>query len=146
MAREFISEDDLDTFEGFLRYQAVDPPTATSDELAEWRSIYDEASSSKSASPKVGRMKLKSLAGEYRYAVAVRESSDLWMTLWVKRNRRGEFFVMVPRADRGWDPHTSYHLDGTFHMKSHGHKGLFDLPKRQPLTGTFRGTEHLGTY
>jgi hypothetical protein len=30
-------------------------------------------------------------------------------------------------------------------MKSFGHK--FDpTPKRQPLTGVFRGTEHLGTY
>jgi hypothetical protein len=52
---------------------------------------------------------------------------------------------MVPRADRGWDPHTSYHVNGTFHAKSHGRK--FGQPqKRQSLTGTFRGTEHLGAY
>jgi hypothetical protein len=30
MASEFISEDDLDTFEGFLRYQTVDPATCSS--------------------------------------------------------------------------------------------------------------------
>ena len=26
---------------------------------------------------------------------------------------KGELLVMVPRADREWNPHTSYHLDGT---------------------------------
>jgi hypothetical protein len=59
--------------------------------------------------------------------VAVREDSDLWLTLWVRRSPKGEFFVMVPRGDRGWNPHTSYHLDGTLHMKSFGHK--FVLPQ-----------------
>ena len=67
--------------------------------------------------PKVGLMKLQSLPGEHRYAVAIREGSELWLTLWVRRSPKGEFFVMVPRADRGWDPHNSYHLDGTFHGK-----------------------------
>ena len=90
-------------------------------------------------------MKLRALKpGEHRYAVAVRDSG-FWLTLWVRRSPKGEFFVMVPRADRGWDPHTSYHVDGTFHAKSHGRK--FGQPqKRQSLTGTFRGTEHLGAY
>jgi hypothetical protein len=41
--QDFISEDDLDTFEGWLRYQAVDPTTVTADELANWRSLFDEA-------------------------------------------------------------------------------------------------------
>jgi len=90
-------------------------------------------------------MKLQSVPGEHRYAVAVREPTGLWLTLWVRRSRKGEFFVMVPRGDRDWDPHTSYHLDGTLHMKSFDHK--FGPPqKRQPLTGAFRGTEHLGIY
>src|SRR2546427_12928631 len=61
---------------------------------------------------------------------------------WVRRSRKGEFFVMVPRGDRDWDVHTSYHLDGTLHMKSHDRKVLSF--QRQPLTGIFRGTEHLG--
>jgi len=76
--------------------------------------------------------------------VAVREGSHLWLTLWVRRSPKGEFFVMVPRGDRDWDPHTSYHFDGTFHMKSFGNK--FITQKRQPLTGQFGGTEHLGAY
>lgn len=33
MNDDFISEDDLLTFEGFLKYQAVDPTLLTPDEL-----------------------------------------------------------------------------------------------------------------
>ena len=43
MAEDFISEDDLNTFEGFLRFQAVDPATASADELAIFRKLFDEA-------------------------------------------------------------------------------------------------------
>ncbi|MGA7385643.1 MAG: hypothetical protein WBW81_13420, partial [Methylocella sp.] len=141
--QEFISEDDLKTFEGWLRYQAVDAATATPDELAMWRGLFDEVSERGVATPKVGLMKLQPVPGEHRYAVVVREGSDLWLTLWVRRSRKGEFFVMVPRGDRDWDVHTSYHLDGTLHMKSFGR--THHLPKRQPLTGKFQGTEHLGS-
>ena len=42
-----------------------------------------------------------------------------------------------------WDVHTSYHLDGTMHMKSFGHKRA--SKKLQRLTGAFKGTEHLGS-
>jgi hypothetical protein len=141
--QEFISEDDLSTFEGWLMSQAIDAATATPEELDNWRSIFDEVRESAAATPKLGLMKLRPLVPvEYRYAVAVRDGSDLWLTLWVRRSKRGEFFVMVPRNDPGWDVHTSYHLDGTRHMKSFGHKTVPD--KLQPLTGTFRGTAHLG--
>jgi hypothetical protein len=119
---EFISEDDLKTFDGWLRYQGIDAATTTPNELAMWRDMFDKARARSMATPKVGLMKLRRIPGEHRYAVAVREGSDLWLTLWVRRSRKGEFFVMVPRADRGWDPHTSYHLDGTVHLKSFGHK------------------------
>src|SRR5260370_35510785 len=46
------------------------------------------------------------------------QCSDLWVTLWVRRSPKGEFFVMMPRSDQDWTPHASYHLDGTVHMKS----------------------------
>jgi hypothetical protein len=96
---------------------------------------------------KLGLMKLQPVPGEHRYAVAIREGPDLWLASWIQCSRKGEgeFFVMVPRADRDWDVHTSYHLDGTLHMKSHGHKVL-KPHKRQPLTGTFRGAECLGAF
>jgi hypothetical protein len=143
---EFISEDDLKTFDGWLRYQGIDAATTTPNELAMWRDMFDKARARSMATPKVGLMKLRRIPGEHWYAVAVREGSDLWLTLWVRRSRKGEFFVMVPRADRGWDPHTSYHLDGTVHLKSFGHKFDPRGQKRQPLTGAFKGTENIIAY
>jgi hypothetical protein len=143
--RNFISEDDLSTFEGWLRYQGIDAATTTPDELGIWRSHFEEGRKRALATPKVGLMRLQPVPGEHRYAVAVREGSDLWLTLWVRRSPKGEFFVMTPRGDRDWNPHTSYHLDGTLHMKSFDHKVL-PPQKRQPLTSAFRGTEHLGAY
>jgi hypothetical protein len=140
--REFISEDDLDTFEEWLRYQAIDAATATPEVLAMWRSIFDEVRARTLATPKA---RLKNLSpDEHQYAVAVREGGDLWVTLWVKRSRKGEFFLMVPRGDRAWDPHFSYHLNGNLHSKSFGYKR--PLRQLQPLTGTFRGTVHLGAH
>ena len=141
--QEFISEDDLKTFEGWLRYQGIDAATSAPEELEKWRGLFDDARKRSLASPKVGLMKLQPVPGEHRYAMAVREGSDLWLVLWVRRSRKGEFFVMVPRGDRDWDVHTSYHLDGTLHMKSYGHRVL-PPRKCQPLTGVFRGTESLG--
>jgi hypothetical protein len=145
MVQEFISEDDLKTFEGWLKYQTVDAATTAPEELERWRHLFDEARERSAASPKVGLMKFQLVPGEHRYAVAVREGCDLWLTLWVRRSWKGEFFVFFPRGDRDWTPHTSYHLDGRLHMKSYDSK-VFPPSQRQPLTGTFRGTEQLGAY
>lgn len=137
------SEADLQTFEGWLKYQAVDAATTSPEELEGWRRTFEDMRERTATRPKVGLMKFQPLPGERRYAVAVQEGSDLWLTLWVRRSWKGEFFVMLPRGDRDWNPHTSYHLDGTLHMKSHDRKVL-PPQKRQPLTGAFRGSEHLG--
>ena len=88
---EFISEDDLRTFEGWLKYQAVDAATTSLEDLEKWRRLFEEARERTVAYPKVGLMKLKPVPGEHRYAVPVQEGSDLWLTLWVKRSREGEF-------------------------------------------------------
>lgn len=144
---DFISEDDLQTFEGWLRYQAVSP--LSTGELPLWRRLFQEARQRSALAAAVGLMKLQPVVpGERRYAVAFRESADsrdLWLMLWVRRSWRGEFFVMLPRDERDWDAHTSYHLDGTLHIKRHDRKVL-PAQKRQPLTGVFRGAEHLGSY
>lgn len=140
--QEFISEDDLATFEGWLKYQCIDAATTATDELQMWQGIFDEARKRRATTPKVGLMKLQPVPGEHRYAVAVRDGSDLWLALWVRRSRKGEYFVMVPRGERDWDIHASYHLDGTVHLKSDGRKFL-PHAKHQPLTTTFRGTEPL---
>lgn len=89
-------------------------------------------------------MKFRPVPGEHTYAVAVRDGSDLWLTLWVRRSRKGEFFVMLPAADPGWDAHVSYHLDSTRHSKSQPQVQF--TASAPTLDGTFRGTEQLGTF
>ncbi len=140
--REFISEDDLDTFEGYLRYQGSDFATAASDERAKWLEIFERSKERSAATPRVGTMTLR--RGVDRYAVAVRDGLDLWLALWVQRSQKKEFFVMMPRGDRDWDCHTSYHCNGNLHHKSYGRKSF--KQKLQPLDGVFRGTEALGAY
>jgi len=140
---EFISEDDLKTFDGWLRYQTYDASKMTAEQSATLRNIYDEVRQRSVATPKVGLMKLQPVPGEYKYAVAIREGNELLLVLWVRRSWKGEFFVMKPMGDRDWDIHTSYHLDGTLHMKSHGRKVLMPQ-QRQPLTVPFTGFVDLG--
>jgi hypothetical protein len=90
--QEFTSEDDLRTFEGWLRYQGVEVATSAPQELEMWQSLFDEARKRSSAMSKVGLMKLQPVPGEHRYGVAVREGSDLWLTLWVRRLAEGRVF------------------------------------------------------
>ena len=141
---DFISEDERNTFEGYLRLQGVNPLTATPDELAMFQQCFDEAMAAASTTPKLGAMKFKATPGEFRYAVAVREGSDLWLTTWVKRALKGDVYVVIPRSDGTWNPHTSYHRDGTFHAKSFNHK--LSSSKKQPLTEAFKGCEPLGMF
>jgi hypothetical protein len=90
--------------------------------------------------------------GHYRYAVAIRDSGGLWLTLWVHRKPNGDILVAQRRpaqrlkfSGKAWNPHASYHRDGIFHWKSYD-EVVIGPEKRQPLTGPFRGTEHLGLY
>jgi hypothetical protein len=155
----FVTEDDLDTFDGFLRYHGIDPSMTSPGELQKWRELFDEARRRIAVSPKVGRMKFNLDPKECRYAVAVRDGSKLWLVLWVKRSPKG-FFLMMPRGEifavmqrssgrkpkkRDWNPHTSYHLDGSLHMKSYDEK-VFPPKRCQPLTGNFKGMVSLGTF
>jgi len=50
---DFISEEDLETFEGWLQYQGVAP--TTSEELETWLRLFEEVRQRSAASPKVGR-------------------------------------------------------------------------------------------
>src|SRR5438874_2000308 len=89
-------------------------------------------------------MKLKAQPGEYRFGVAVRDDDKLWLTLWVRRSPKGEFFVFQPRGDGDWNPHASLHADGTFHLKSHDFKMLHPQKRQRP--DSIKGSEHLGAY
>jgi hypothetical protein len=141
---EFISEDDLHTFEGWLKYQAIDTSVLSDSEQAAVRELFEDAVKRRDTARKVGRMKLKMQPREYRYALAVRDGNDLWLTLWVRRSPKPEFFVFQPRGDHDWNPHASLHADGTFHLKSHG-RIMLPPVKRQP-PNSIRGSETLGAY
>ncbi len=78
-----------------------------------------------------------------RYAVAIEDGDELGLSFWIKRSQAGEVFLFYPR-DREMDPHASYHADGTYHQKSYGVASM--AQQRQPLNGSFVGTEHLGTF
>jgi hypothetical protein len=83
--------------------------------------------------------------GEQKYAVAIRDGDDLWLTMWVRCSPKGEVFILYPRAGReAGDPHASYHLNGIFHQKGHGKARL--RQQRQALTESFKESEHLGIY
>ena len=107
-----------------------------------WRLLRRRRTVSSSSMNAKYRMVNGTIARENRYAVAVREGADLWLALWVKRSATGEFFLFRPTADRHRNTHTSYHLDGTRHMKSRGRKFL--RHRFQPLNGPFHGTVDLG--
>ena len=142
----FISEEDLATFDGWMRYQRLgDPAGMPVEQLKSWREAFEDVRARVASTPKVGLMKLKKLLpGEFRYAVAFRESSNLWLTLWIRRNPKREWFVFIPRGESKWDAHTSYHKNGNLHLKSYGLTSF--VLKRQPLTRHFQGTESLGIF
>jgi len=140
---DFISEDDLLTFEGWLRYQAV-PATTPPEEQKLWREMYDEMTRLRDATPKVGLMKRQHVPSEQKYAVAIRKGAGLWLTMWVRCSPKGELFVLYPGGKARGDAHASYHVTGRYHHKSHG--GAFMREDRQPLTAAFSGSEHMGQF
>jgi hypothetical protein len=136
----FISEDDIKTFDGWLKYQGYDPTMLAADDLAKWREVFDTR---RKPDAKIGLMKLGAkVPGDQIYAVAVRDSG-LWLTLWVRRSWKSEFFVFMPRAD-GSDAHASYHRNGTFHHKSEGR--TFAKKQLRRLDQPFKDTEHLSAW
>jgi hypothetical protein len=140
---EYITEDDLDTYEGWLKYQAFDLSTLSDEEAAAVRKLFDEAVSRRMTARKVGRMKLRD-PGESTYAIAIRDGADLWLALWIKRSTTSEYVIFHPTTDGNWNPHSSLHKDGTFHMKSHNRVML--EPRRNQPPSAVKGTEHLGAY
>ena len=90
-----------------------------------------------------GRMKLRDLKpGEHRYAVAVREGSDLFMTLFIRRDPKGDVYVMIPRRRGSENPHASYHRDGTLHHKNYD-RPMMPSDRQSLIDGGFKGCEHI---
>ena len=73
--QEFISEDDLATFEGWLRYQGFDAAMLAPDELTDWRDMFDKARRDSLATPK-GRT---DEAPAYSRRVSLRGGGSRWV-------------------------------------------------------------------
>jgi hypothetical protein len=101
MDRLSLTEDDLETFEGWLKYQASGP--LSPDDRAELRRHFDRIQKDKALTTPVGRLRLSALRpDEYRYGVAVQDGPKSWLVLWIRRDPKGDIYVMVPRADSKW--------------------------------------------
>src|SRR5438094_1917447 len=139
MDRDF-TEDELNTFEGWVRYRYFNLTAMSSDELAKLRMVFDDDMMREKPSRRpLGRMNLNPMApGELRYAVAIRETDGLWLVLWIRRSSKPAVFIMHPTGDKKRDVHTSYHRDGTLNIKSF-RRVVIRSSKRQPLTPSFEG-------
>ncbi|MGC4095723.1 MAG: hypothetical protein QM706_01290 [Nitrospira sp.] len=120
---EYISEDDLRTFEEWLGYQARDPSIMSTEELATWRCRFEEVQQQRARS-KVGLVNLKTAPGEHKYGVAVREGRDLFLVLWIRRNHKGEYCVLKPISNRQVDLQSRDKRHGTLLHKIVRHKSL----------------------
>jgi hypothetical protein len=83
------------------------------------------------------------------HAIAVTDAQGLHLVARVARRPSGIYYL-IPRdteafqidSDVNWDPHASYHADGSHHVKSFGRLAL-TRTKRQPLDSSFSGAEPL---
>jgi hypothetical protein len=75
------------------------------------------------------------------YGVAVRHDADLRLLCRIRRSANGDVYFLIPRDEPGWNPHASYHRDGTRHVRSHG--GRYLISQIQRPDHSFRGTENL---
>ena len=132
-----------ETFEAFLAEQQIDAKALTPDTETIWREAYEAAKRAAKEHDAAALFRAPCRKGEYRYAVAIDDGTKLWLTLVIRRSPGGDCYVLVPRDSTPWNPHASYHRDGTFHHKSHDMKLVSQ--KRQPLE-RFTGTEHLGSF
>jgi hypothetical protein len=79
------------------------------------------------------------------HAIAARDAQGLHVVARVARRSSGIYYL-IPRdakafqidSDENWDPHVSYHADGSHHLKSFGQLALTPM-KRQALNSTFSG-------
>ena len=72
-----MSEDDLNTFESWMRYQAVDPSSLPPEQLTEWHAAFAEISEHPSPQ-KIGLMNIRSRPGENLYGVGARIRPPRW--------------------------------------------------------------------
>jgi hypothetical protein len=133
---------DLDTFDGWLKHQGFVVEGTPEELVIRWRAEFESGKARRVAARSAVFFNQPCPAGEYRYAVAIEDGADLRLALVVRRSRKGEYFVLMPR-DGDWNPHASYHLDGRSHQKSYNQ---VLVPKARQRLDQFKGTEHLGMF
>jgi transcriptional regulator with XRE-family HTH domain len=133
---------DLDTFEGWLKHQGFVVEGTPADLVSRWRADFESGKARREVARSAVFFNQPCPAGEYRYAVAIEDGAELRLALVVRRSRKGEYFILMPR-DGDWNPHASYHRLGQYHQKSFDQKMM--VQQRQRLD-QFTGTEHLGSF
>jgi hypothetical protein len=133
-----------DAFDDWLRAHQIDSRELTDEAAASLRRAFDAVQLAIDDARSSTMFGKPCPQGEQRHAIAIEDGDDLRLGLVIRRSKRGEIFILIPRGSE-WDPHSSYHADGTYHHKSYGQVFKSNLPKRQPLGPSFKGTEHLGS-
>lgn len=83
------------------------------------------------------------------HAIGVTDAQGFHLIARVARRATGVYYL-IPRdaktfgieSNKNWDPHVSYHTDGSHHVKSFGNRAGTRY-MRQPLTSAFAGAEPL---
>ena len=87
---------------------------------------------------------------ERMFAIAVRDGDDLFLWVRLRRAARNDIYYVLPtgREDdaewKEWDPHGSWHQDGSLHHKSFNRK-MLPAESRQKPNVEFKGTHNLIT-
>src|ERR1700681_1720720 len=81
---------------------------------------------------------------ESMFAVAVRDGTDLFLWLRIRRAASGDLYYIYPRSQaeeegKTWNPHGSLHKDGRSHHKGFDQK--FFPKQGQKPDANFKGTE-----
>lgn len=135
---------DTDGFDDWLRVHQIDSRELTDEAVTSLQRAFESVKLAVTDARSSTMFGKPCPPGEQRHAIAIEDGADLRLGLVIRRSQKDEIFILIPRGGE-WDPHSSYHADGTHHHKSYGQVFKSNLPKRQPLGPTFKGTEHLGS-
>ena len=133
----------LNSFEDWAKHQQMPIKDTPKEVVAVLRGEYERRFVEVMAHDPQNVVRHPPSAREYRYAIAIEDGANLWLTLWVRRSKNGSCFIVYPRGPGSRNPHASYHADGKYHHKSYGQK--IASQQRQPLDH-FSGAEHLGSF
>jgi hypothetical protein len=147
---------DIDTFEEWRKHHGYDgydgyDGEASEDQLTKWRIEFASDMARREAARATVFFSKPPPPGEYRHAVIMEDGTFVLVVSRRFKKREGvwECFVLMQRDndpdpnEPDWDPHATYHADGTYHQKSFNQK--FMVQQRQPLN-QFKGSEHLGQF